>query len=320
MSTNLQRIGEKARREPKLVFTSLYHHISDADNLRACYDMLPGNRAVGTDGVTKEEYGKNLDENLRDLSGRLRRMGYRPQAKRRAYIPKPGSDKGRPLGISCFEDKIVELATKRVLEPIYEPVFEDSSYGYRPQRSQHDCLDALGITIQQGKVNFVVEADIASFFDKVNHDWMIKFLQHRIGDPRVIRLIRRMLKGGIMEDGLTRATDEGTPQGSILSPLLSNIYLHYVLDLWFRAKVRTQSRGEAYYTRFADDFVACFQYQDDARTFLEQLRLRLEAFDLKLAEAKNAMPGVRALRPTECAQKGQEARGVHLSGIYALLR
>jgi len=286
MSTNLKRIGEKARSEPKLVFTSLYHHISDADNLRACYEALPGNRAVGTDGVTKEEYGKDLEENLHDLSGRLRRLGYRPQSKRRTYIPKPGSNKGRPLGISCFEDKIVELATKRVLEPIYEPVFEDSSHGYRPGRSQHGCLDALGMTLQQRRVNFVVEADIASFFDKVSHEWTLKFLRHRIGDPRVIRLIGRMLKGGILEDGLVKATEEGTPQGSILSPLLSNIYLHYVLDLWFRAKVQKQSQGEAHYIRFADDFVACFQYSREATAFLGRLGARLEAFDLKLAEAK----------------------------------
>ena len=165
MSTDLRRIGEKARKEPELVFTSLYHHVTDVDNLRACYDALPGNRAVGVDGVTKEEYGKNIEENLQDLSGRLRRMGYRPQSKRRSYIPKSGSEKGRPLGISCFEDKIVELAVKRVLEPIYETVFEDSSYGYRPERNQHTCLDALGRTIQQERVSYVVEADIKSFLD-----------------------------------------------------------------------------------------------------------------------------------------------------------
>ena len=297
MSTDLRRIGEKARKEPTLVFTSLYHHISDVDNLRACYEALPGNRAAGVDGVSKEDYGECLEENLRDLSGRLKRMGYRPQPKRRSYIPKPGSEKGRPLGISCFEDKIVELAVKRTLEPIYEAVFEDSSYGYRPGRSQHDCLDALGRTVQQRRVNYVVEADIKSFFDEVNHEWMVKFLEHRIGDPRVIRLIRRMLIGGILEDGLVKATEAGTPQGSILSPLLSNIYLHYVLDLWFGRRVSRQCRGEAYYFRFADDFLACFQYRSDAEGYLSQLKERLEDFGLELAGGK-----------TRCIEFGRFAR------------
>ena len=184
MATDLTRIGENARKEPGLVFTSLYHHISDVDNLRACYDTLEARKATGVDGVTKEEYGRNLEANLRDLSGRLKGMGYRPQPKKRSYIPKPGSEKGRPLGISVLEDKIVEEATKRALEPIYEAVFEDSSYGYRPGRSQHECLDALGRTIQQEKVNFVVEADIRGFFDTVNHEWMVKFLRHRIWSRR----------------------------------------------------------------------------------------------------------------------------------------
>jgi len=297
MATDLTRISEKARREPELVFTSLYHHICDVDNLRACYDALDANKATGVDGMTKVQYGKQLEDNLQNLSARLKRMGYRPGPKRRSYIPKPGNAKGRPLGISNFEDKIVEAATKRTLEPIYEAVFADSSYGYRPGRSPHACLDELGRTIQQRKVNHVVEADIRSFFDKVNHDWMIKFLRHRIGDERVIRLIIRMLKSGILEGGLTHATEEGTPQGSILSPLLSNIYLHYVLDLWFSERVRRQSRGEVHYFRFADDFLACFQYKEDATSFREELEKRLEKFNLKLAEDK-----------TQCIKFGRFAR------------
>ncbi len=297
MGTELSRIGERARKEPGLVFTSLYHHICDVDNLRACYGKLDAKKATGVDGVTKEEYGRNLEENLRNLAARLKRMGYRPGPKRRSYIPKSGSDKGRPLGISNLEDKVVEEAVKRTLEPIYEAVFEDSSHGYRPGRSQHKCLDALGRTIQQKKVNHVVEADIKSFFDRVNHEWMIKFLRHRIGDERVIRLIIRMLKSGIMEEGLVRASEMGTPQGSILSPLLSNIYLHYVLDLWFRRRFIKQCRGEAYYFRFADDFLACFQYKSDAVCFRQRLADRLEGFGLQLAKEK-----------TNCMEFGRFAR------------
>jgi len=297
MGTDLTRISEKARKEPGLVFTSLYHHITDEDNLRACYESLDAYKATGTDGVTKKEYGKNLEENIKRLSAQLKRMGYRPGAKRRSYIPKAGSAKGRPLGISNFEDKIVEEAVKRTLEPIYEAVFEDSSYGYRPGRSQHQCLDALGRTIQQKRVNHLVEADIKGFFDRVNHEWMIKFLRHRIGDERVIRLIIRMLKSGIMEDGLWHATEEGTPQGSILSPLLSNVYLHYALDLWFSRRVHKRCRGEAYYFRFADDFVACFQYKDEADRFRQDLGDRLEGFALELAEEK-----------TRCIEFGRFAR------------
>ena len=297
MATDLTRISEKARKDPKLVFTSLNHHISDVDNLRACYETLAANKATGADGVSKDEYGKHLEENLTDLSSRLKRNGYRPGPKRRSYIPKAGSAKGRPLGISNLEDKIVETAVKRTLEPIFEAVFEDSSYGYRPERSQHQCIDALGRTIQHKWISHVVEADIRGFFDQVNHAWLIKFVRHRIGDERVIRLIIRMLKSGIMEDGLTRATEKGTPQGSILSPLLSNIYLHYVLDLWFSKRVRKQSRGEAYYYRFADDFLACFQYADDATHFRQRLGDRLEGFGLSLAEEK-----------THCIEFGRTAR------------
>ena len=315
MSTNLTRIGVRARANPALVFTSLYHHITDIDNLRDCFRRLKGEKALGVDGVSKAMYEKDLEANLRDLSARLKRMGYRPKPKRRTYVPKPGSEKGRPLGISSFEDKIVELAAKRVLEPLFETLFDDCSYGYRPRRNPHHCLDAVGRTIQQKRVNVVVEADIRGFFDHVNHEWLLKFLQQRIGDRRVLRLIVRMLKAGVMEDGLTRAGEEGTPQGSIISPLLPNIYLHYVLDIWFQRRIRRQCRGEAYLFRYADDFVACFQYQADAEHFREILGRRMEDFQLELAEEKTQILEFGRYARVKACGRGEKPREWDFLGV-----
>ena len=266
--------------------TSLYHHVTDVDNLRSCYENLNGAKAVGIDSVTKHGYGQNLEENLNDLSGRLKRMGYKPHDKLRAYIPKPGSEMGRPLAISVFEDKIVEMAVKRVLEQIYEPIFLECSYGYRENRSPHQCIDAIGKTIQQKRINHVVEADIRSFFDRLNWEWLGKFLRHRIGDERLLRLITRMLKAGIMEGGLTRASEEGAPQGMIVSPILSNVYLHYALDLWFEKRVKLYAKGEAHLFRFADDFLCAFQHKDEAQNFERILKDRLEGFGLEVAPEK----------------------------------
>ena len=315
MSTNLARIGVSAREHPDQVFTSLYHHIADIDHLRACYRLLKGNKAVGVDEVTKAMYAEDLEANLQDLSARLKRMGYRPHPKRRLYIPKPGSEQGRPLGISSFEDKIVELATQRVLEPLFEPLFDDCSYGYRPQRSPHQCLDALGRTLQQKRVNILVEADIRGFFDAVNHEWLLKFLRQRIGDERVLRLISRMLKAGIMEDGLVQVAEVGTPQGSILSPLLSNVYLHYVLDLWFQRRIHRRCRGEAYLFRFADDFVACFQYQTDADDWLTQLGARMEEFHLELAQEKTRQLEVGRYARAKAYRRGEKPKEFTFLGM-----
>lgn len=315
MSTDLTRIRDKAQQQTKLVFTSLYHHVTDVDNLRECYKLLDGNKATGVDRVSKVEYGKNMERNIRELSSRLKHMGYRPHPKKRVYIPKPGSDKGRPLGISTFEDKIVELSVKRVIEPLFETLFEDCSYGYRPGRSQHQCIDALGRTIQQQRVNYVVEADIRGFFDNVNHEWLIKFLKQRIGDPRVLRLIIRMLKSGIMENGLRQQGQVGTPQGSILSPLLSNIYLHYVLDLWFHRRIRQRCRGQAFLFRFADDFLACFQYSEDAENFHTSLNDRLEEFNLKLAEEKTRQIAFGTYARENAKRNGTKPRDFEFLGF-----
>ncbi|HLA09480.1 MAG TPA: group II intron reverse transcriptase/maturase [Pyrinomonadaceae bacterium] len=306
MARDLTRIGERARKEPEARFTSIYHYGTDLDHLRACYADLPADRAVGIDGVGKEEYGVKLEQQLADLSARLGRLGYRPQPVRRTYIRKPGTNKQRPLGILCFEDKLAQLALGRVMEQIYEADFIEGSYGYRPGRTQHQALDELGRTIQQRRVSYIVEADIKGFFDHVNQEWLMKFLQHRIGDERVLRLIVRMLKGGIMEDGLVRASDEGVPQGGNLSPLLSNVYLHYALDLWFERRFKRTCRGEAYYFRYADDFLACFQYREDAERFRREMEARLAQFHLEIEPSKTKLFEFGRFAEENARRRGQK--------------
>jgi len=307
MANELEQIKRKAISEPKLRFTSLYHHVTNPGMLYLCFDYLikPG-ASPGIDGVTKKEYEENLDGNIQDLAERLNRMAYRPQPVRRVYIPKAGTTKKRPLGMPTVEDKIVQAALTLVLRQIYEADFLDCSYGYRPKRGCHTALGALGRTIQRQKVSWVVEADIRGFFDHVNHEWLIQFLELRIGDPRIIRIIWRMLKGGVMEDGLVRASEEGTPQGAILSPLLSNVYLHYVLDVWFEQRFRKQCRGEAYLFRYADDFVACFQYREDAARFLEELKTRLAKFHLEVESSKTRLIQFGRFARQDAERKGQQ--------------
>jgi RNA-directed DNA polymerase len=306
MARDLTRIGEKARKEPKMKFTSIYHFVTDKEHLRACYERIDGGAVAGIDGVTKEEYGKDLERNLEELAGKLSRMGYRPKPVKRKLIPKAGSNKKRPIGIPSVEDKIVQKAVANVLEEIYETEFSESSYGYRRGRTPHEALDALGRTIQQRKVNYVVEADIKGFFDHVNQEWLEKFLSHRVEDERIHRLLKRMLKAGVMEDGLIKASEEGVPQGGSLSPLLSNVYLHYTLDVWFERRFQGQCRGEAYYFRFADDFVACFQYREDAERFLREMERRLKEFHLEIEPSKTKLLEFGRFAEERARKRGKE--------------
>ena len=306
MARDLTRIGERARKDPKACFTSIYHFVADVDLLRDCYRQAKGKKAPGIDGVTKKVYGQDLEANLQDLSERLARMGYRPKPVLRCYIPKPGSTKKRPLGLPCFEDKLVQMALAQVLGQIYEADFLDCSHGYRPKRTQHQALAKLGRTIQRKKISQVAEADIRGFFDHLNQEWLLKFLKLRIGDRRVLRLIWRILKSGVMEDGLCRASDEGTPQGGSLSALLSNVYLHYVLDLWFERRFKAGCRGEAHLFRFADDFVGCFQYKSEAEEFLRRLEERLAEFHLEVEPSKTKLLAFGRFAREKARQAGRK--------------
>lgn len=285
MLTKLERIAEIAKERPDEKFTSLIHLI-DKEMLIKCHYELKRNKAPGIDKITKNEYEINLEENIENLLQRMKAFKYRPNPVKRVYIPKAGTDKKRPLGIPSYEDKIVQLAITKILSAIYEQDFLDCSFGFRPKRSCHDAIKILDEYLSRRRINYVVDADIKGFFDHVDHRWLMKFLEHRIKDKNLLRYIARFLNAGIMENGQFYKAYEGTPQGGIISPLLANIYLHYVLDLWFEKVVRKRCRGQAYIVRYADDFVCCFEYKNEAEAFYEALKLRLAKFNLEIAEDK----------------------------------
>ena len=285
METKLLRIAELAKSDPKMKFTSLAH-LLNKQSLVQCHHELPNKKATGVNGTTKEQYGESLEENIKDLVSRLKSKSYRPVPVRRMYIPKLNSNKKRPLGIPEHEDKIVQKGITKILNTIYENDFLDCSFGFRPNRNCHDALKILNHYIEKRSVNYVVDVDIKGFFDNVDHTWMMEFLKLRIADPNLLRIIGRFLKGGYMEEGKKYKTDKGTPQGGVISPILANVYLHYVLDLWFEKMVRKQCKGQAYIVRYADDFVCCFQYKSEAQQFFHSLKLRLKKFNLEIAEDK----------------------------------
>lgn len=288
METKLAKIAVAAKMRPKEKFTSLIHLINE-ETLKQCHEEMNKKKANGIDGVTKEEYGINLEENVKGLITRMKRQAYKPQAVRRTYIPKPGTDKKRPLGIPAYEDKLVQAALAKILNAVYEQDFMECSFGFRPGRGCHDALKVLDKIVNMEEIRYVVDADIKGFFDHVNHEWLLKFIQHRIIDPNVIRLVARFLKAGIIEAGIYHDTPEGTPQGGVCSPILGNIYLHYVLDLWFEKRVKRQSKGKAYMVRYADDTVFCFQYEEDAKAFYDEMIERLGKFNLEVAKEKTKL-------------------------------
>ncbi len=287
VSQALDRVRQAARQKKAEKFTALLHHVT-VDLLREAYHGLKQEAAPGIDGVTWRAYGEDLEEKLEDLHERVQRGRYRAQPVRRGYIPKPDG-RQRPLGIAALEDKIVQRAVAEVLNAIYEEDFLGFSYGFRPGRSQHDALDALAVAITRKKVSFILDADIRAFFDTVSHDWLMRFLAHRIGDQRVLRLIRKWLKAGTLEAGSIAVAPAGTPQGAVISPLLGNVYLHYAFDLWAARWRRRAARGEVILVRYADDIVAGFQYQDDAKRFRAELEARLEAFALAVNPDKTRL-------------------------------
>ena len=283
----LDRIGRTAKERKKEKFTALLHHISP-ELLEAEFFALKRNAAAGADGVTWRNYEQNLKVNLEDLHARVHRGAYRPQPSRRVYIPKADGQR-RPLAIAAIEDKIVQRAVATVLNGIYEEDFLGFSYGFRPGRSAHHATDALVVAIERRKVNFVVDADIRSFFDTVDQDWLIRFVEHRIGDPRIIRLIRKWLKAGVLEDGIVSVSEQGTAQGAVISPMLANIYLHYALDLWAERYRRREATGDMIIVRYADDFIVGFEHEHEARHFLDMLRERLKEFALSLHPEKTRL-------------------------------
>jgi group II intron reverse transcriptase/maturase len=284
----LERARQAAKADSKQQFTALLHHVYDVERLRAAYRSIERHAAAGIDGETWQRYGQDLEANLADLSERLRRGAYRAKPVRRAYIPK-ADGRMRPIGVPALEDKIVQRAVVEVLNAVYEEDFLGFSYGFRPGRSQHNALDAVVVGIEKRKVNWVLDADIRDFFGTLRHEWLVKFVEHRVADRRVVRLIQKWLSAGVLEDGERTRIEVGTVQGGSISPLLANLYLHYVFDLWVHQWRKRQASGDIIVARFADDFVMGFQHRHEAERFLVELRERFAQFGLELRADKTRL-------------------------------
>lgn len=306
IATKLNLIAKKARENKELKFTSLIHHISNLDHLLACFQDLKQGKAPGIDNRTKESYtDKEIREALSQVVEKLKQRKYRPQPVKRIYIDKENNTKQRPLGLPTVVDKTVQLACKNILERIYEPNFLDCSYGYRPNRDAHQALKAVNHSIMQKKVNWLIDADIKGFFDNLNHYWMMECLSQRIKDPRFKSLIFKFLKSGVMQEEKYCPTVKGTPQGGIISPVLANIYLHYVLDLWLEKVAKQQINGEVQIIRYADDFIIALQYKDQAEKLLEMLKQRLAKFGLSLSEEKTRIIEFGRFAKENCQKRGE---------------
>lgn len=285
METKLARIADKSRNEKRPIFTSLYHLINE-ELLKQCHKELDGNKAEGIDNVSKKEYAENLDENIKDLVIRLKNKAYKPAPALRVYIPKDNG-KMRPLGISIYEDKIVQLALKKILEAIYEPKFQDNMYGFRANNSCHKAIKYVHKSISSTRINYIVDADIKGFFDHIDHEWLVKFIEYNIKGPNIIGLIKKYLKAGIMDKGKYVATEEGSAQGNIISTVLANIYMHFVLVLWYKEVIEKRAEGNTFLVVYADDFIAGFQYQREAEAYYEALKERMSKFGLELESSKS---------------------------------
>src|SRR3954454_20021669 len=303
VSQALVRIRQAARQRKKEKFTALFHHVS-IDHLAEAFSELKENAAAGVDGLTCRDYEQHLERNLEDLHARVHRGAYRALPSRRVYIPKPDG-RQRPIAVAALEDKIVQRATAAVLSAIYEEDFLGVSYGFRPGRSQHNALDALIVGISSRKVNFILDADIRSFFTEVSQQWVVRFLEHRIGDKRILRLVQKWLRAGILEDGIVTVEETGTGQGSVISPCLSNVYLHYVFDLWAARWRRREATGDMIIVRYADDIVIGFEHEADARHFWDAMRDRLREFSLSLHPAKTRLIEFGRFAAQNCKRRGR---------------
>ena len=314
VETKLQRIAIKASKDKDSRFTSIFHLMNE-ELLLECFTQLKGNAAAGIDKITKEQYAFDIDANLKELVSRLHRMSYKPQPVLRVTIPKPGSKKQRPLGIPVLEDKLVQAGLAKILQAIYEQDFINDSYGFRPKRSCHDALRALSQSVEGEPVHYMVEADIKGFFDNVDQEQLMAFIAHRIADKRILRYIKRFLKAGIQEDGQHKASERGTPQGGVISPLLANIYLHYTLDIWFEKRVKRHSQGYTRLIRYADDYVACFQYAADAKQFKHDMEARLNQFHLDVAPEKTKLFEFGQFAQSKAKARGERTATFEFLGL-----